>query len=414
MKTLIFIVLVLLVSVLVTLFAIEDPGYVLVARAPWSIEMPLTLFLLMLAVGFVALHVLWRLFRGLWGIPHDVTRWRLNRSTRKARLALTQGLVRLAEGNWAKAQARLVSGLPHSESPLLNYLGAACASQAMGDTEKRDEYISRAHQAAPGNSFAITVTQAHLYAWTEQYEQALAVLSELRSREPKNPHILRLLLKTYLALHEWKSLTELIPQLRRHKVLSPEAIDALESQAQRELMTQSLPSGSPEALPRAWQAVPKALRRDPRLVALYAGQLITQSQMNTAESLLREAINRDWNDELIDLYGRVRSDDVSRQLEFAERWLESQPDNPSLLLTAGRLSLYNELWGKARSYLETSVNRRPTLQAYRELAVLMERLGEPDHALDYYRRGLETLVTEPPALPATTSTKLAPRQNAAS
>jgi HemY protein len=136
--------------------------------------------------------------------------------------------------------------------------------------------------------------------------------------------------------------------------------------------------------------------------------------MNNAESLLREAINREWNDELIDLYGRVRSDDVSRQLEFAERWLESQPDNPSLLLTVGRLSLYNELWGKARSYLETSVKRRPTLQAYRELAVLMERLGESDHALDYYRRGLETLVTEPPALPATTSTTLAPRRNAAS
>ncbi len=414
MKTLLLIVLVLLASVFVTLFAIEDPGYVLVTRAPWSIEMPLTLFVLLLAVGFVALHFLWRLLRGIWGIPRDVTRWRLGRNARKARLALTQGLVYLAEGNWAKAQAQLVSGLPHSDNPLLNYLGAACASQATGDTEKRDEYISRAQQAAPGNSFAIAMTQAHLYAWTEQYEQALAALSELRSRSPKNPHVLRLLVKTYLAVHEWKSLVELIPHLRKYKVLSPEAVDALEMQAQRELLTLSLPSGTQEMLRGAWQRVPKSLRRDPRFVALYAGQLIKQNQMNDAESLLREAIKREWSDELIELYGRVRSEDLSHQLEVAEGWLESQPDNPSLLLTVGRLSLYNELWGKARSYLETSVKRRPTLQAYRDLAVLMERLGEAEQALDYYRRGLETLVSEPPALPAATSKALPQRKQAAS
>ena len=66
------------------------------------------------------------------------------------------------------------------DSPLINYLGAACASQAMGDTEKRDEYIALAQKNSPQDSLAIAMTQAHLYSWTEQHEQALATLSELR------------------------------------------------------------------------------------------------------------------------------------------------------------------------------------------------------------------------------------------
>ncbi|MFQ5936992.1 MAG: heme biosynthesis protein HemY, partial [Acidiferrobacterales bacterium] len=102
-------------------------------------------------------------------------------------------------------------------------------------------------------------------------------------------------------------------------------------------------------------------------------------------------------------------DSPSAQLETAEGWLSTRPDNPSLLLTLGRLSLQNELWGKARSYLESSAQRRPTAQTYRELAALMERLDEPDKALDYYRRGLETLVSG--ALPAPpTVTRLLPRR----
>lgn len=399
MKTLIFIVLTLFVSVLVTLFAFKNPGYVLIARAPWSIEMSLTTFVMLLIAAFGILYFLAWMMRRLWNIPQDVASWRLNRSAKKARAALTQGLVLLAEGRWAKAHTELVAGLHHSESRLINYLGAACASQALGDTEKRDEYLSLAEKASPHNGLAIAMTQAHLYSWTEQHEQALATLSELKALEPKHSHVLRLLVKTYLALQDWTSLADLIPDLRRNKVLDQDTVDALELQVHHELLMLSLPSDSPEVLKRAWDAVPRTQRRRPELIAIYSSQLIKQGQMNEAESLLRDAINRQWSDDLVELYGRARSDDVSTQLETAEAWLDRQTENPSLLLTLGRLSLYNELWGKARGYLETSVTRRPTAAAYRELGLLMERTGEAKQALDCYHRGLETLVSEAPALP---------------
>lgn len=412
MKTLIFFIVVLFVAVGVTLVADGDPGYVLIARSPWSIEMPLMVFVPLLILGFVVLYLVGRLLQRLWLVPRSVASWRLNRSVKKARNALAQGLLRLAEGNWPKAQTQLVTGLPHSDSPLINYLGAACASQALGDTEKRDEYVAAAQKASPQNSFAIAMTQAHLYSWTQQHEQALATLSELRTLEPKHTYVLRLLMHTYVALNDWTSLAELIPDLRRNKVLDPDAIEALELRVHRELLMLSLPSGSLEVLKRAWNSVPKTLRRHPKLIAIYSHHLIKQTKMNEAESLLREAIGREWREELVELYGRARSDNLARQLETAEAWLNTQPEDPSLLLTVGRLSIYNELWGKARSYLESSLKRRPTAQTYQELGVLMERLGEADKALDYYRRGLATLTAATPALAPTISTTSVRRQTA--
>lgn len=412
MKILILIIVVLFIAVVATLFAVDDPGYVLIARSPWSVEMPLTLFVPLLVVAFVALHLMWQLLRAILGLSSDVSRWRARRQSQKARQAQIRGLIRLAEANWSKAQAELTSALQQVDSPLINYLGAACASQAMGDTEKRDEYIALAQKNSPQDSLAIAMTQAHLYSWTEQHEQALATLSELRVQAPKHKHVLRLLLKTYLALHDWPSLSALIPELRKHKVLSAEALAELELQVNRELLMLSLPSGSLEVLKRAWHEVPKALRQQASLIAIYANHLIKQNQMNEAEALLRAAINRNWNDELVELYGRARSDNPSAQLQTAEGWLPPRPEDPALLLTLGRLSLQNELWGKARSYLESSLKRRPSAQTYRELGALMQRLGEHEKALDYYRGGLESLISEVPT-GVTNVSRLLPRRQRA-
>ena len=104
MKILIFIVVLLAIAIGLTLYAGSDPGYVLIARSQWSIEMSLLDFALLLVVLFGVLYLLGRLMRRLWLIPQNMADWRLSRNTKKARTSLTQGLLRLAEGNWTKAQ----------------------------------------------------------------------------------------------------------------------------------------------------------------------------------------------------------------------------------------------------------------------------------------------------------------------
>ena len=84
----------------------------------------------------------------------------------------------------------------------------------------------------------------------------------------------------------------------------------------------------------------------------------------------------------------VEGADASKQLKRAEGWLSNHAEDPDLLLTTARLCLRNELWGKARSYLESVISLRPTPEAYREYGALLNQLGETDAAADAYRDGL--------------------------
>ena len=58
------------------------------------------------------------------------------------------------------------------------------------------------------------------------------------------------------------------------------------------------------------------------------------------------------------------------------------------MFTTARLCLRNELWGKARSYLETVIAIRPTADAYQEYGRLLNQFGEGEAAAEAYREGL--------------------------
>jgi HemY protein len=108
-----------------------------------------------------------------------------------------------------------------------------------------------------------------------------------------------------------------------------------------------------------------------------------------AEQLLVSELKRSWNQRLVYLFGDLQVEDAGSQLDLAERWLEQHPRDPVLLLTLGKISSRNQLWGKARSYLESSIEQHATAEAYRLLGALLERVGEADEASACYRRGLE-------------------------
>jgi HemY protein len=389
MKILSFIILTLFVAAALALLALDNPGYVLIAREPWSIEMTLVVFVALLLLAVLGLYLLWLLLVRIWKTPSDVAHWRQRRKARRAHAALVSGLIHLAEGSWAKAEKQLLSGLHDGETPLLNYLAAACAAQEQGKTEKRDEYLSLAHQHAPEQGLAIGMLQAQLQFQARQYERALASLAQLRVNSPKHPHTLFMLATVYRELRDWESLANLIPDLRRAKAASAPEIEAFEWQAHRELLMLPPPARAGGVLKQAWNAVPNPLRHKSEFVALYARQLIAQEAMDECEALISSALERGWSDELARLYGLTRTDNPTAQLETAETWLQMHADNPELLLTLGRLARRNKLDGKARVYLERAVALRAGLEASFELAQLLEQAGERDQALDCYRQALE-------------------------
>ncbi|WP_455221067.1 heme biosynthesis HemY N-terminal domain-containing protein [Kaarinaea lacus] len=387
MKWLLYILSTIIVVALLTLLAMEDRGYVLINVRGYTIESSLVTWLVLLTLAFFAAHFTLRFFSNLFHAPRGMKLWREQRRQQRANQALLDGLVKLAEGDWRQAQKDVMKHVADSRAPMLNYLAAARAAHELNEYDQRDRYLKLAGQNASIDDVGVKLTQAELQLSQHQQEQALATLRTLQQLNPQHRTVLKTLASLYLDLGDWNNFIDMIPQLRRRKVYSPQELDALERRAYIAFLTHQ-PYASGKQLSELWYRVPQQIQNHIDVLSIYINLLLDQGSSDIVEPMIRNALKREWNSELVRLYGVIDAADPKTQLIHAEQWLDAKDNDPILLLTLGRLSIRNQLWGKARSYFEASIGANGPAEAYNELAHLLENMGERELAMQYYREGL--------------------------
>lgn len=364
----------------------RDPGYVLLAYGDTAVETSLWFGVLLLLVGYLAIRLVVFLFARFAAGSTRFGSWRRDRKARNAREQTLQGLLFMEEGQWQDAHRLLAASAPRAAAPLLNYLHAARAAQAMGDEQRRDELLRLAHDSAPREKFAVGLAQAKLQLDAQSWEQCLATLLELRSQSPRHPEVLSMLVRVYRELADWESLVGLLPSVKKHKTFEAGQYALLEREAWIGRI-----EGAGDAPAGVWKGLPKELKHDALLAAAYARASIAAGDLDAAESVVRSALDKNWAPELVGLYGQIQSGDPHRQLKFAEGWLKQRPSDAILLLALGRISLMNEQWDKAREYLETSLRLQRSPEVYGELGRLCNAQGELERGSEYFARSLASL-----------------------
>ncbi|WP_207885776.1 heme biosynthesis protein HemY [Pseudomonas sp. 30_B] len=388
---------VVLAATLIGLAVAEQSGYVLIAYKSFRYESSLWTFLALLVV-FWAVYLAVRVAMRLLGVSGRVVNpWSRFNRRRRSLLAEENGQRDLAEGHWQQALRHLRRAAELSERPLPHFLGAARAANELGKTEECDELLDHALKREPGAELAVGLTRAQLLINRGDVGQARTVLDKLHQDHPRHPTVLRLLQQLYVSLHDWQALCVLLPELRKERVLQNAELADLERRSWiaslGEAGEQGMGQGerSLHALTQRWQSVPSNLRAQPPLVAAYAEQLLRLGAPEEAEDVLRKALKEGYDSRLVYLYGRARGRDGAHQLKTAEGWLKQHGDDPELLLTLGRLSQQNKLWGKAREYLEASIARQRSAEACAELARLLAQLGEVERSNQLFQEGLGLL-----------------------
>ena len=387
---LLFLLLVLaLVGLGAVLMVRDDPGLVLLRYRDYEVETTLAFALVALIVIVVVIYYCVRLLRGLWRLPRGMKRLSQDRRYSKVRRQLNQGLIDLAEGRFEKAENHLVRLVDFSESPLVHYLAAARAAQLQGKHDARDSYLKAAHEARPDAELAIGVTQAELQLAHQQTEQALATLMHLHGIAPRHDYVTMLLARAYYELKDWQALVEILPDVRRKKLIKEAKLVEMEVAGYCGIL--ELATSSQSSFEQAWNKIPKALQADPRMIHLYLDLMAEQGWHNSsAEQLVLKSLDKQWNDDLIKVYGRFQVKDANVQLARVEKWLDDFGHNENLLLALGRIAMRARLWGKAQGYLEASIGARATPAACLALAELFEQqLQQPDKAAEYYQQGLK-------------------------
>ncbi|AIZ34679.1 MULTISPECIES: heme biosynthesis protein HemY [Pseudomonas] len=382
----------------------KHSGYVLIAYGGFRYQSGLWAALAALVVFVLALLLLRYLVGLVLTSSGVVNPWSRRNRRRRVRIAIEQGQLDLAEGRWASAQRHLHRAAEAERQPLLYYLGAARAANEQGRTEDSDNLLERALERQPQAELAIALTHAQLQMDRGDTDGALDTLLVMQERHPHNVQVLRLLQRLHRERGDWPALIRLLPDLRKGKVLPAPELAELEQRAWGQNLSLAAtrgedPQAARQSLERAWQQLTSAQRHEPQLVLAYAEQLRQVGAQGEAEQVLRSALKRQYESHLARLYGLVRGDDPLRQLQTAEGWLKDHPQDPSLLLTLGRLSQQNRLWGKARDYFESSLRMQRNPETCAELARLLAGLGETERSNQLFQEGLGLLDERLLALP---------------
>lgn len=381
-------------------------GYVMMSFADISIETSFIFAIGFITVSFFVFYYAFRLLAFIVRAPLYLRLRARQRRNELARQSLAKGMTELFEGRFADAEKTLLKNALNSDTTLLNYLMAARAAQQQGAYARRDEYLKLAQDTSTDAALPACITHAELQIAHKQYAEALITLNQLDKLSPKNSYVKKMLVNTYEQLGDWASLSNMLEDLRKNRLLSETDFSNLEVCTYQGLLQQLSKQQNLNDVMSLWQRLPKHLKENSNILQPYVEQLIATHNLGEAENLLRAHLGNNWHEPLVLIFGQINSDKPQQQLETAETWLNNHRQSAALLLVLGKLCLKNKLWGKARTYLEASLSIKPMAETYLHLAMLLEdKMQEPVKAQQHYQQGLKLAVscgacTEPAITPA--------------
>ncbi len=371
--------------------ATHNAAYVLLVYPPYRIELSLTLFIVLLLFAFAFGHVLLRLIHTTTQLPEYVRQFRLKRAQTKARKLLDEALSAFFEGRYAAAEKASAHAMELGDTSALHPIIAARSAHELQEYEKRDAYLTASEGKTIGDSTMRLMATTKFMLDQRDPHAALHALRELRANGIKrHPGALSLELKAQQQAGHWDEVLDVLNQLEKSKAIDVTVASQLRQQAWLEKIRQQ---ENLDGLIVCLKNIPADFKRRGKIAAAAARALGHHGGCSLAQKLLSDSLNAQWDSELVALYGNCHPEGdqpagMTAQIEQAEKWLNQHRDDAGLLLALGKLCLHQELWGKAKNYLDASVSIAPSRAAHTALAQLAERLGKTDEALKHQQQAV--------------------------
>ncbi len=375
------------------MLAARNPGYVQFAYPPYKIEMSLTLFVFSMVAAFVLVYTLVRLTIATLHLPQYVRTYREERATNKGRAAMMEALKAYFEGRFAVAEKAAVRAMDMGEKSGLNSIVAARAAHELREFDRRDTYLANAEGKTVGESTMRLMAKTEFLLDQKQPQSALNSLKELNDTG-MHKHIgaLSLELKAQQQARNWDAVLDVMAQLEKRNAIDKVVAAQMRQQAWLEkLRSQATDITTLRAL---WKSIPGEFKQRGKIAAAAAEAFSKLGDCKSAQLLLAESLNAQWDSDLVAMYGECNNDNNIVQIEQAERWLKKHTDDAGLLLALGKLCMHQQLWGKAQSYLDASLSLESSRATYAALGQLAEKMGKHEEALAYFQQATKATRSE--------------------
>lgn len=228
MKAVIFLLLVVGAGLGFPLLFEQDAGFVVISWQAWTVKMSLATFVVLAVVSFAVLFIILKILAWLWDLPHHLRVKTALRKQNKAHQGLGVGCLNLLHQHWESAEKALLKSPQFSILPALHFIGASYTAYQRGNIIQAADYIDNAKEFLDGNEAEVAFFQAKMLQQQGKLDLALEKAQLALQYAPQDKSTLLLLSSLYLQLADWIALNELLPTLRKQKILDTEQLTYLE------------------------------------------------------------------------------------------------------------------------------------------------------------------------------------------
>jgi HemY protein len=334
----------------------RDMGFVLIRWHGQIMETTVAYGLVFWLLLSVALWSIWWLVR----LPFNA--WQ-NFAKKQSRLRFVNGLQALADGHYARAETLLLKASADEELKAIALSGARDAAIKLNESSR-----AQLHQNALSEHSPIIAAQfaAQELLANGQSEAALWLLTPMQQAHQLPPGTQILYIQALQQQQRAAEAIGIFSTLRRQHALVATEFSSLEVQLHCDALLQAIDA---DALQTLWSTWPDRIKQHLDILKTYAARADLLGLETAAVNALSDAINRQWQPELLLPLAMISSHNNDQRISLCEAWLAQHPNEILLETALGMLHQQGKNYPQAETALMRAAAQQPS-------ALIWQRLGD--------------------------------------
>ena len=308
----------------------------------------------------------------LWSLISTPFRAWARHRRKQGRARLIDGLQALDNGQWQRAEKLLQSAATEKAVRPIALVAAMRAAEAREDNSSAGQHLQQLAEADP-----------HLHAlhsaerWLQLGKLLEAINAlDLPALQPLPPRGLWLRTEALQRAGRAEEAYGQLGALHQQQVLPPSAVAGLETTLALQMLDEA---SDVNTLAARWEVLPKSLRVSPQAVARYAQRAVALNWTDVALRSIEQTLDSHWDEALVSLYTQLPVEKFDTRRASAQRWLQSHPNSPALLLGLARLAAGQGQWSQAEEFLHRAIAQDAGADAWEALGEVFA--AQQEHAL---------------------------------
>ena len=287
-----FLMIALLAGLVAGPYLSGQQGYVRIETANNIIEMSITTLVIFFIIALAIIYGLEWIITRFLRLSRGSYNWFSRRKRVRAQKQTLEGLVKMNEGDYAKAEKLIGKNAKHSAEPVLNLIKAAEAAQQRGDEFSANRYLIEATELAGSDNLLVEIARTRILLQQNKLPAARSSVDSLLEMSNRNKEVLKLAVDIYLRSKAYQALDEILDSVENSGLFSTEEFQELRTQTENGLLDEKMNEEGVDGLLAWWDDLPRRRRNNIDLKVGLIQRLIDCNDHESAAEFTLEILKK--------------------------------------------------------------------------------------------------------------------------